>query len=135
MRLSYNAGKILVLGNCELSARTIETVLRTYGILKKDINFVSYNEINKFDFSQLLNTEKYCDIFIGPTPHKATSLSESTSPYQFLADHEFEVPTFQQLRKKNGQLAITKVNFENALLHSTKFRKETEWEFQEDILS
>ncbi|EMW5543264.1 hypothetical protein C6812_RS05955 [Enterococcus faecium] len=134
MALGYNAGKILIFGNCELTMKVIEKVLRTYGMEKKDVDFVPYNEINQYDFSKLIDSEKYCDIFIGPTPHKATCISGSTSPHQFLVDHKSVVPTFQQLRQKNGQLRITKDNFEQALLHSTKFRRETEWAFRVGLL-
>lgn len=124
----FNAGKILVLGNCEISNRVIEKVLQVYGMSLCEVDFVSYNEICKYDFNQLIGTNKYCDVFIGPTPHKALKLAGSSSPHQFLINHEEYVPKVQQLRQKNGNLGISKTNFEDALLRSEKFRIETYWE-------
>lgn len=99
-----------------------------------EVDFVPYDEICKYNFNQLIGTNKYCDVFIGPTPHKALKLAGSSSPHQFLVDHEKYVPKVQQLRQKNGNLGISKTNFEEALLKSEKFRLETTWENENGLL-
>lgn len=120
-----NTGKILVLGNCQVSNQSIKKVIKSFRMKMSDFEFVSYDEINKFNFKKLLGSNKYSDIFIGPTPHKAKNLNRSTSPHQFLIDNQEELGKIQQLRQKSGRLGISKDNFEEAIHHSNKLYAET----------
>lgn len=117
--------KILVLGGCQLNDKVIQKVAKEYGLRKNDFEFVPYKEITNFDFHKLLNSGRYSDIFIGPVPHSAKKLDGYISPLHFFAANADILPFVQELRQMNGQLGISKTNFEQALLNSVKFSTDT----------
>lgn len=126
-----NVGKILVIGACQLREHTLHIVACEYGMKVKDFKFIEYSKVTNYDFSKLLNTNKYTDIFVGAVPHSAKGIAGYNSPLDFLEAHENELPRVQYLRRDNQQLGLTKANFEKAIAKSDKFEMET---FYEDKL-
>lgn len=126
-------GKILVIGSCEVSKRVVEKILKVYNMRISDFIFVPYDKVKSFDFEKVLNSNKYTDIFVGPTPHKAKHLEGSTSPNQFFIDNQERVAPIITLRQKNGNLGISKENFIEAILQSNKFRQ-TSLEVKPDLV-
>ena len=129
-----NAGKVLVIGACQLGGHTLHTVACEYGMKVKDFKFIEYNKVTNYDFNKLLHTNKYIDIFVGAVPHSAKRIAGYNSPLEFLAAHENELPQVQYLRRDNRQLGLTKANFEKAVVKSAKFAIETFYEDKYGLL-
>lgn len=90
-----------------------------------DFEFVPYDKLNQFNFKGLINSSRYVDIFIGPTPHNCKNIDGCTSPYRFLIKHKEELyAKVHPLRHSSGSFGISKETFENALLDSIKFYRE-----------
>lgn len=115
---SLQGKKILVLGGCTMSDVSIQKMCKKYGLNKRIFEFVEYAKIKVFDFEKLLDSNRYSDIFIGSTPHKARNISGSTSVVQFLENNRESLPQITQLKLANGSYGFSLNNFENALLNS-----------------
>lgn len=112
------AGKILVLGDCQLSDACIQKICKNNGLKKDVFKFIEYSRVKMFDFESLLDTDRYSDIFVAASPHKAKKIEGSTSVCQFLLDYQERLPRVTQLRLTGGSLGLSKNNLEQAILSS-----------------
>lgn len=112
------AKKILILGDCQLSDACVQKICKKHGIKKEVLRFIEYSKVKMFDFESLLDTERYCDIFVAASPHKAKNIEGSTSVCQFLEDYSERLPKVTTLRLTTGSLGLSKTNLEQAILTS-----------------
>lgn len=112
------AEKILVLGDCQLSDACVQQICKRHGIKKEVFRFIEYNKVKMFDFEALLDTERYSDIFVAASPHKAKNIEGTTSVCQFLEDNSDRLPKVTALRLTTGKLGLSKTNLEQAILTS-----------------
>lgn len=112
------AKKILILGDCQLSDTCIQKICKNHGLKKDTLKFIEYSKVKMFDFGSLLDTERYSDIFVAASPHKAKNIEGSTSACQFLEDYSERLPKVTTLRLATGSLGLSKTNLEQAILSS-----------------
>ena len=112
------AEKILVLGDCQLSDACVQQICKRHGIKKEVFRFIEYNKVKMFDFEALLDTERYSDIFVAASLHKAKNIEGATSVCQFLEDNSDRLPKVTALRLTTGKLGLSKTNLEQAILTS-----------------
>lgn len=110
--------KILVLGDCQLSDACIQKICKNHGLKKEVLKFIEYSKVKMFDFGALLDTERYSDIFVAASPHKAKNIEGSTSACQFLEDYSERLPKVTTLRLATGSLGLSKTNLDQAILSS-----------------
>ena len=110
--------KILVLGDCQLSDACVQQICKIHGIKREVFRFIEYSKVKMFDFESLVDTDRYSDIFVAASPHKAKKIEGSTSVCQFLLDYHERLPKVTQLRITGGSLGLSKNNLENALISS-----------------
>mgnify|MGYP003587637905 FL=1 len=115
--------KILVLGDCQLSDACVQQICKRHGIKKEVFRFIEYNKVKMFDFEALLDTERYSDIFVAASPHKAKNIEGATSVCQFLEDNSDRLPKVTALRLTTGKLGLSKTNLEQAILTSQLLEK------------
>ena len=97
--------------------------MKKYGINNDRFDFVlEYEDVKKFPIKTLRNNQKYCDIFIGPIPHKINGLEDCKSLITHIQNNQSEYPKLTKLMSSDN-LKITKASFEEALLNSQLMKK------------
>lgn len=110
--------KVLVIGQSSVTLHVLKSVIKKYGISKERFDFVlEYDEAKNYPMNTLRYNSKYCDIFIGPIPHKTTGMGECSSIIAEIEKNQSEYPKLTKLIASD-ELKITKNSFEEALLKS-----------------
>jgi hypothetical protein len=90
-------------------------------MFEKRFDFVAYDEAKHFDFKHLRHSRRYSDVFIGPVPHKVTSLNDASSILQQIRKTPQDYPKLHELIDSNG-LRINVQSFRNALYQSRLYQ-------------
>lgn len=110
--------KVLVIGQTDVGISDLKRVLKKYHIPENKFEFVlDYNDAQNYPMDNLRFNQKYCDIFVGPMPHKTTGMGNCSSIIAKIKQNQSEYPKLTELKDSNG-LKITKKSFENAIISS-----------------
>lgn len=110
--------KVLVIGESRPTVDELKRVLKKYGISKDRFEFVlDYDDATNYQMGTLRYNFKYCDIFAGPFGHKTKGMGHCNSILAKIEHNQAEYPKLTRLIA-NGELKITKNNFEEALKNS-----------------
>ena len=118
-----NIAKILVIGGSEVKVNSLKKVIKAHNIDISRFEFIlDYNEASIFPMNTLKNNPKYCDIFMGPIPHKTKGMGNCNSIISEIEHNKSEYPKLTKLIASN-ELKITKNSFEQALLNSVLYKE------------
>lgn len=109
---------ILVLGDQRISKDDLNKLYKIFKLKAKNFEFVEYGDVTNFSFGKLIESNKYSDIFVGPVPHKAMGIGDSSGVIEYLQTSK-EIPAKISILKDNsGELKISKKTFKKALEES-----------------
>lgn len=107
-------GKIVIVGDSEVSKQQLEGIAKECGIEKSRLEFcLDYFEAKRFNFRKLQYNENYCAVLAGPMPHSTWGKDEFSSSLVALEKLEGYPPV---ARLGSNCLKITKSNFKSILL-------------------
>lgn len=110
-----NEDKILVIGNSKVRKNDLVKIVNKNGLVKSNFEFIlNYEDIEKFDFETLVNTNKYSFIMVGPMGHKQKGIRGYSSAITFL-EYEEGCPQTVRVLNTSQELEITKSSFNMAL--------------------
>jgi hypothetical protein len=112
-----NRAKILLVGDLQVSIDIIYKILKDYGLTTERIEHVSYDQAKTFPWNKIENSMIYTDIFLGPIPHKLTSIQKYSSLIAMIEANSESYPKLHRL-EANQMLKITKTSFMEALKKS-----------------
>ncbi len=122
--ISYATGvtkrsKILVLGQLSGKKKDYQKAAKTCGIEEGNIEFMDYNEIEKFGVESLKGSLKYSDIICGPIPHNIEGMGDTSS---FISKIEKTPAEYPKLIKAvaNGRLKFSITDFKDCIA-STRY--------------
>ncbi len=123
--------KILVVGDIHGRENDYIKAAKEYGLSERNLEFVGYDKIKKFNIAQLEYYNKYSDIICGPIPHKIKGLNGSNSLIGFLenADDKEAYPKLIKAipEQNSGKPKLTISTFKKALLQ-TRLIKELQYD-------
>ncbi len=114
-----NGGKILVLGATELDPKIMNGIAKTYGFMKKDLEYeTDYAKVINYT-ERIRSDGRYVAIIFGAMPHKVKSLDGWSSFLEKCKNCE-DMPRAYDARSRSGELKVTKESFRAALLELYK---------------
>lgn len=117
--LIYNPrlhGKIVVIGQISTQIKHLIGVAKEMGFSKDRFEFVAdYNEAKTFNFSKLMNLDKYALVLVGPMPHSTSYKRDFSSIISCMEQTDGYPPV---LRVGGSELKITKTGFRECLAKS-----------------
>lgn len=112
--LPNRKGKIVIVGDSEISKQQLEGIAKECGIAKTRFETcLDYYEAKKFNFGKLQYNENYSVVLVGPMPHSTWGKEEFSSTLTALEKSEGYPPVF---RLGSNCLKITKSNFKSILM-------------------
>lgn len=115
-----NRSKILIIGY-QIKKDVLAQEAKKQGFDAKRIDFVEYH--SGFDIKNLQYSQVYTDVLIGPIPHKARNIGESSSIIAMIEEQQEKYPKLIKLTNLGGELKITKNSFVDALYKTIYFRE------------
>lgn len=107
--------KVLVIGQSNSKKRDLLKILQLSGFDEEQFDFIiTYEDIEKFNFSTLRNSKKYHSILVGPMAHNQKGVGDYHSMVTRLEDDDTMPDTYRIMNNKKS-LEITKTSFKNAL--------------------
>lgn len=108
-------GKIVVIGESEVTEERLLAIAKGLGLEKKRFEFcLDYDKAQRFDYRKLQYEPSYRVVLFGPIPHSTAGKGESKST---ITEIERKVGYPRVVRLQNGHaLKITKNNFKTALM-------------------
>lgn len=115
-----NRGKVLIIGDSELSAKDIEKTCERFGLSGNRLELqLEYKD--NYNFSRTQYSPKYSLILVGPLPHMAIGVEgESSIITKIMTDDGY--PPVIKLTETNGDLHISKNSLKNALSEAIENR-------------
>jgi hypothetical protein len=115
--IELNRAKILLVGDLQVSIDIIYRILKDFDLSPERIEHVSFKEAKIYPWNKIENSMIYTDIFVGPIPHKLSSIKNHTSLIAMIEEKPQRYPRLHRL-EANKALKITKNSFLEALKHS-----------------
>ena len=116
-----NDGKIIVIGQSEVSKEKLIAVAKNLGIAKDRFEFyLDYDDAKTFDFRRTQYSANYSMILVGQMPHSGHAKGDYSSVITALENQEGYPPV---VRMGTNGLKITKTSFRNTLEHLLQERK------------
>ena len=107
-------GKIVIVGESEITKQQLEGIAKECGIAKNRLEFcLDYYEAKRFSFGKLQYNENYSVVLVGPMPHSTWGKDEFSSTLTALEKSEGYPPVS---RLGSNCLKITKSNFKSILM-------------------
>lgn len=102
--------KILIIGDLAISKSVVYEIAKRYKINHKQLEFVEYEKVSRYNFKILQGTTAFSDVLAGPMPHKNNGIGAYSS---FLSNVEKNPELFPKVIKlesntQGGNLKITK---------------------------
>lgn len=72
-------GKVLVMGDLSMKIDKLYGCFKSYGIDKKRVVHISFEEVKNYDISRLEYSDVYRLILVGPVPHSAKGMGDESS--------------------------------------------------------
>lgn len=113
--------KVMIIGFTHLDKKAIDQIASQVGIDPRQIEFVTNEEIKRFNYGKLKFNYEYSDIIIGPIHHKGKGVDGSSSPISMIEANPKEYPNLVKA-VVNNELKITKDSLHKALKRTIKFR-------------
>lgn len=114
--LIYNPrlhGKIVVIGQISTQIKHLIGVAKEMGFSRDRFEFIAdYNEAKTFNFSKLMNSDKYALVLVGPIPHSTSYKGDFASIISCMEHTEGYPPV---VRIGSSNLKITKTGFRDSL--------------------
>lgn len=110
----YEDGKILVIGDSQISEDKLRGIISDFGQDKNDFEFcLGYDKAKNYNFRNLHYNANYRAILIGPLPHSTSGKGDSSS---IITEMETKpgYPLVVRITTSN-ELKITKTSFREAL--------------------
>lgn len=112
--LPNRRGKIVIVGESEISKQQLEGIAKECGIEKSRLEFcLDYYEAKRFNFRKLQYNENYSAILVGPMPHSTWGKDDFSSVLSALEKSDGYPPVS---RLGSNCLKITKSNFKSILM-------------------
>ena len=112
--LPNRRGKIVIVGESEISKQQLEGIAKECGIEKSRLEFcLDYYEAKRFNFRKLQYNENYSAILVGPMPHSTWGKDDFSSVLSALENSDGYPPVS---RLGSNCLKITKSNFKSILM-------------------
>ncbi len=112
--LPNRKGKIVIIGESEITKQQLEGIAKECGISKSRIEFcIDYYEAKRFNFRKLQYNENYAAVLVGPMPHSTWGKDEFSSALVALEKSDGYPPVF---RLGSNCLKITKSNFKSIMI-------------------
>lgn len=119
-----NTSKVLVIGDSRVPESALNGVIKELGLDQDRFEFVlNYNDAKNFPMEILKYNSKFCDVLIGPVPHKTTGMGDCSSNIAEITNHPEDYPKLNVMRA-SGKIKITKTSFREALLNSQLYKNE-----------
>ena len=107
--------KILVIGQSNTRKRDLINIIKMFGYEEENFEFIiNYEDVLKFDFEGLINSDKYEKVLVGPMNHKQKGIKGYSSAIVFL-ESEKNCPETRRIVNSNNSLEITKSSFKRIL--------------------
>ena len=117
-----NTSKVLVIGASQVAENVLKGIIKDLGLDKDRFEFIlDYNDAKNFPMDILKYNSKYCDILMGPIPHKTTGMGDCSSIIAEITNHQEDYPKLNVMRA-SGEIKITKTSFKEALLNSQFYK-------------
>lgn len=111
---TYRDGKIVVIGESEVTEERLLNIAKGLGLEKKRFEFcLDYDKAQRFDYRKLQHEPNYRLVLFGPVPHSATGKGESSSIITEM-ERKLGYPRVVRLQG-NRALKITQNSFKVAL--------------------
>ena len=112
--LPNKRGKIVIVGDSEISKQQLEGIAKECGIAKNRLEFcLDYYEAKRFNFRKLQYNENYSAVLVGPMPHSTWGKDDFSSVLSALEKSDGYPPVS---RLGSNCLKITKSNFKSILM-------------------
>lgn len=106
-------GKIIVIGQSEVSKEKLAAVAKNLGITKDRFEYyLNYEDAKKFDFRKIRRNDKYSYILVGQMPHSGRAKGDFSSIITALENQDGFPPV---VRMGTNGLKITKSSFRKSL--------------------
>ena len=111
---SYRSGKIVVIGAPTVKEKNLIGIAKKLGIDKNRFEFcLDYEKSQKYPYEKLKG-DNYRVVLVGAIPHSTNGKGDSSSIITELENNN-DYPRIIRLLSNDGELKITKTNFEDAL--------------------
>ena len=107
-------GKILIIGETNCKVKDLQGIFNAMGLRGRVECHTDYEDIQRYQFNNLMYNNKYRLIIVGPMPHSTYGKDEFSSVINRMENTE----GFPYVRRAtaNGGLKITKTNIKQILL-------------------
>jgi hypothetical protein len=113
--VSPKKAKVLVLGYSQVSKNNVLSTFSQYGIPNESIEIIDEeSKISQFDINQIMYSQIYTDLLIGPIKHSMKNKGEFGSIIEYITANQHAFPQLN-LMLVNGQLKITKTSLKTAI--------------------
>ncbi|MCR5743288.1 MAG: hypothetical protein K6F92_06150 [Lachnospiraceae bacterium] len=110
---TYKSGKIVVVGESELTEKILTGVAKDMGIMRDRLEFcLGYKEAKTYNYKKLQYKPEYSAILVGPMPHSGNAKDDYSSIIAALEQEDGYPPV---RRMGSNSLKITKSSFRVAL--------------------
>lgn len=79
-------GHILLLGDTSIKPKDLDGCLKSLGISKNRLEHIEYDQVTNFSFRELEYSSNYRLILVGPIPHLAKGIGNSSNPITYLTN-------------------------------------------------
>jgi len=106
-------GKVLVMGDLSMKINELQGCFKSYGIDKKRIVHISFEEVKNYDISRLEYSDVYRLILVGPVPHSAKGMGNESSVITSLENN----PNITKVKRlmSGNELKISKESLKKSL--------------------
>lgn len=103
-------GNIILFGDSKIKIKDIYGCLKSLGIDKKRFEHVPYEDVTNYNFKKLEYNSSYRLILIGPMPHSAKGMGDTSSIIEWLTNNKNIAKTI-----KFDNLKVTKSAFKETI--------------------
>lgn len=115
MPVNTRTMKVIVFGSLAGKKKDYQGILNKLGIDLLNVDFIyNYADLKRYPVASLRHSSQYSDILFGPVPHSQVLMGDTNSFLAAIKRNPSDYPRLQEL-SANGQLKITKTNFESAI--------------------